>query len=367
MFRKIYSYAVIAAVCVSFCACGTGKKGSSGSRSAVTALPSASSEKASASPASESREKGTAENENTYEKITSDAQPKMVDGIEICGKSAYELYTYVPSSAGKYASVVNSIADKVKGTARVYDMVIPISVGITFPDNLRDKINSSDQGKALEKIAGMMNKNVREVSLYDVLMRHRTEYIYFRTDHHWTTLGAYYAYTKYCEAAGIQAHKLSEYRKTVSRGFTGTFATKSSSLKADNVQVYHPVNEKKLQLTYTSADGRKVKWPVIANLDKYGASNKYIGFIAGDQPFEQIKNRNIHDRSTCLVVKESFGNVFVPFVADHYQTTYVIDYRYWNGSISRFVRQKKIKNVILANNISMTRNNYLIGQLARRE
>lgn len=365
MFRKLCSVLIAAAVCVSLCACGSGDADRSSSEenrtSSVSSVPA--SETASAAAGTQAAETP----EPSYKKITSDAQPKIVDGVEICGNAAYELYTYIPSSAKKYAGVVNSIADKIKGTANVYDMVIPISVGITFPDNLLKKINSSDQKKALDKMAGMMNKNVNEVSLYDILMQHRTEYIYFRTDHHWTALGAYYAYTRYCEAAGIKPHKLSDYKKTVSKGFTGSFATKSTSLKADNVQVYHPVNEKKLKMTYTSSSGAHVSWPVIADLDKYGASNKYIGFIAGDQPFEQIKNKSIKKGSSCLIVKESFGNVLVPFIADHYQTTYVIDYRYWNGSISRFVKQNKIKNVIFANNISMTRNNYLIGQLAKRE
>ncbi len=78
-----------------------------------------------------------------------------------------------------------------------------------------------------------------------------------------------------------------------------------------------------------------------------------------------IRNKDITDGSSCIVVKESYGNAFVPFLADHYQTIYIIDYRYWEGDLYDFIKKKKLREVILVNNISMTRNSYLIGKLAQ--
>ena len=66
-----------------------------------------------------------------------------------------------------------------------------------------------------------------------------------------------------------------------------------------------------------------------------------------------------------MVVKESYGNAFVPYLADHYEKIYVIDYRYWKGSISDLAKQHKAQDVIFINNISMTRNAYLIGKIAQ--
>ena len=73
-------------------------------------------------------------------------------------------------------------------------------------------------------------------------------------------------------------------------------------------------------------------------------------------------NKTVTDGSACVVVKESFGNAFVPFLVDHYQYIYVIDYRYWEGSISDLVKEKGATDVILLNNLSMIRNKYLVGQ-----
>lgn len=138
--------------------------------------------------------------------------------------TAYELYTYLDKVADNYAKSVNKVADTLAGKSDVYDLVIPLSSGITFPDNLKDKISSSDQHDAMQKIQAKMDKHVKNVDVYDVLMQHRTEYEYFRTDHHWTTLGAYYAYTEFCKAKGITPESLDAYSKKQDfDGFLGSF------------------------------------------------------------------------------------------------------------------------------------------------
>ena len=70
------------------------------------------------------------------------------------------------------------------------------------------------------------------------------------------------------------------------------------------------------------------------------------------------------DGSSCVVVKESFGNAFVPFLTDHYQTIHVIDYRYWKGSLSQFVTENNVQDVLFVNNLSAIRGSYQVGKLA---
>ena len=80
-----------------------------------------------------------------YDKIESKEKVKVVNGVAVVGSSAYELFTYRESSAKAYAKAVNALAKDLDGKAEVYDMVIPLSSGITFPDNLADKIDSTNQ------------------------------------------------------------------------------------------------------------------------------------------------------------------------------------------------------------------------------
>ena len=300
-----------------------------------------------------------------YDKLESKEKVKVVNGVAVVGNSAYELFTYRESSAKAYAKAVNALAKDLDGKAEVYDMVIPLSSGITFPDNLVDKIDSTNQRDAMLSIMGMMNSQVKSVDIYDALMKHRKEYIYFRTDHHWTALGAYYAYTALCEEMGIEPEKLEEYETREFEGFVGSFYndTKNESLKKhpDVITAYLPKSEAKMHVT--PAKGQDYDWDIIYDVSAYGASLKYSTFIASDNPFTEITNQTLTDESSCIVVKESFGNAFVPFLVDHYQHVYVVDYRYWQGNLSKLAEEKKAKDVILLNNLSMIRNQYLVGQL----
>lgn len=306
--------------------------------------------------------------QGSYEKITSQAKIKSFGGTIQVGDSGYELYTYVKESAQKYASTVNKTAGKLKGTSQVYDIVVPTSIGITLPDNKVKKVNSSNQKNAIRSIYQRLNKNVTEIDLYDTLMQHRTEYIYFRTDHHWTHKGAYYAYQKFCQEKGITPHKLSDYTRKSFGTYLGSFyldTNKSKQLRKDKLQAYFPVNNKRLQMAYTTQKGAHYKGPVIYDGTNYSTSLKYCVFIGGDNPYSVIKNKKIKDGSSCIVVKESYGNAFIPYLTDHYQKIYVIDYRYWNGSVTSLAKREKVEDVIFINNISMTRNAYLLGKLAQ--
>lgn len=302
-----------------------------------------------------------------YEKILSEGTIKVYENTAtaVLDDSAYEIYNYVNSAASRYAKAINKLTKSLDSSVKVYDLIAPTSVGIMFPDNKRKKLNSSSQKEALENIEQKLSGREIFVPLYDKLMRHRTEYIFFRTDHHWTSLGAYYAYEAFCEAKNIMPNQLSGYEVKKSENFTGSFyreTNQDKNLRADTLEAIYPLG-KQLSMKYTTTDGNTISAPVIADADKFSSGTKYSVFIAGDNPYTVIQNKEITNGSSCIVVKESFGNAFVPFLADHYQTIYVIDYRYWEGKLIDFIKKKKTREVVLINNISMTRNSYLIGKL----
>ena len=169
--------------------------------------------------------------QSQYPEITSDGKVKSYQGVVAVDDAAYELYTYLDDVAGNYADSINKVASALDGKADVYDMVIPLSSEITFPDNLKDEINSSDQHQAMQDIQAKMNDKVKSVDIYDALMQHRNEYIYFRTDHHWTALGAYYAYRQFCEKKGIEPEDLTGYETKEFDGVLGSFYNDTSDAK----------------------------------------------------------------------------------------------------------------------------------------
>lgn len=304
-----------------------------------------------------------------YPSVEANGKFKSYGNVVRIGDTGFELYSYTESGAEKYASVVNRTAKALKDTADVYEVLVPLSSGVTLPDEYFGEIKSSNQRKSLDKIIEKAAADVKVVDMYDNLMQHRDEYIYFRTDHHWTALGAYYGYERFCEEKGVLPITL-ERRESANFGdFLGSFyqdtdESKKMEKNPDTMQVYYPISDG-LSLRYTNQQGNKGSWEVIHDVSDYPVSIKYSTFIAGDNPYTRIKNESLPDGETCVVVKESFGNAFVPYLADHYSKIYVIDYRYWEGNLIDFAKEKKADDVIFVNNLSMIRSDYLTGRLSQ--
>lgn len=301
--------------------------------------------------------------------ITTSDKPYQSGGVYVVGSAGYEMYNYVGSLAEKYQSTVNAVADSLSGVSQVYAMAIPLSSGITLPDELFSDIPGSGQAQAEKDILAGMGQNVKTIPLHDVMMSHRTEYIYFRTDHHWTALGAYYAYVQFCTAKGITPHNLSDYEVSQFPGFLGSFYNdggKPDAMKndPDTVNAYHPVSATASMKYGDNENSTLTGGQVIFDESTASASLKYGTFIMGDNPFTVIENPEVSNGESCIVVKESFGNAFVPFLVDHYQTVYVVDYRYYSGSITQLARDKGVKDVLFVNNLSAIRGSYQMGKLA---
>ena len=171
----------------------------------------------------------------------------------------------------------------------------------------------------------------------------------------------------FCNVKGIESHELSEYKKENFGKYLGSFYTdsnKNPQLKADSVKAYYPLAIDSISMKYTDRNGQTYSGRIIENGKGYGVSLKYVAFIDGDNPYTAITNSSIKDKSSIVVVKESFGNAFVPYLADHYHKIYVVDYRYWEGNLKKLVKEKGVSEVLFINNISMTRNSYLLGRFA---
>ena len=302
--------------------------------------------------------------------ITTDATPYQSGGVYVVGDAGYEMYSYVASIAEKYQTVVNNMADTLKGVSNVYVMAIPLSSGITLPDALYSEIPGSDQQQAEKDILAGMGQNVKTVPLYDTLMSHRTEYVYFRTDHHWTALGAYYAYVQFCNVKGITPHALSDYEVTQFPGYLGSFYNDGGkpTAMADNpdvVNAYHPVSSTAAMKYGSNENSTLTGGKVIYDESTAPASLKYGTFIMGDNPYTVIENPEVHNGESCIVVKESFGNALVPFLVDHYETVYVVDYRYYDGSVSALAKAKGVTDVLYGNNLSAIRASDKVGAMNR--
>jgi len=138
----------------------------------------------------------------------------------------------------------------------------------------------------------------------------------------------------------------------------------------DTVEAYVPKGTNDLY-TYDEK-GERTLWRggvVRRETDKFyaAAASKYNCFIVGDNPFTEIHNENISaDRkgTAVLLVKESFGNAFAPFLVDSYEYVYVVDYRKYNGTLSQLVDAKGIDDVIFLNNVVAATGSARLAEMA---
>lgn len=279
--------------------------------------------------------------------VTPDEDATVKGTIILSGDRAMEIYTYSESSAKRYASIINSLAKSVP-TAKVYSIIAPTSV--EFYGTKKYRSGEHSQHDAIKNVYSMLDPSVTAVDVYSPIMEKADEYIYFRTDHHWTARGAYYAYTAFCKAANTQAPPIASYSTHNIDGFLGSLyrQTQSSALKnnPDYVECFELLTQAENTVYTSSAMTDGVKTYVVAK--KVSGDNKYLAFISGDQPLEKITT-GVTNGKKILVIKESFGNAFVPFLCNNYQEVYVVDPRKIDMNLPEFVKNNGIGEVLAVN------------------
>ncbi len=301
---------------------------------------------------------------------TDDGGGNKVGGMYLNGDTAYQLYTFNDQNSRAYASLINKFASQVAGKAEVYDMIVPLHYQIALSRQAAEKYGASDCESAIEYMYSGLSENVYAVDTLPQLISHNGEYLYYRTDHHWTARGAYYAYLAFCEIKGIEPTPLEDYERLRFDGFLGTLYAQADQPAAmnnnpDYVEAFVPVGTN--DITVTDRDGNVIEYEIVnTKTDVWypAAGAKYNCFIAGDNPLSEIHNPTITDGSSIVIVKESYGNAFVPFLVDSYEYVYVIDYRYWSGELSDFVLENEIGDVLFLNVVNVTSTSTRLSELA---
>lgn len=277
---------------------------------------------------------------------------EQIGSLYLNGDSAYELYYFSEKAVRAHASLLNTVQamfPKVKLSA----MIVPNSFGVILDPKVQEKLASSGMDQAIAYSYSLMDKRVNTVNVFDALSAHKKEYIYFRTDHHWTQLGAYYGYQEYCKSMGYSTRPLSNYQKMDFPEFYGTFyffMNRPESLKGhpDQVTAYQgSMNTMK----YTDSKGNLQEGKLINDASQMLPGNKYNCFMLGDHGYVEIHNEGAPRKKSILVLKDSYGNAFVPLLAQDYRDVYVVDYRHYQGNASSLIQEKGIEEILFLNNI----------------
>lgn len=193
-----------------------------------------------------------------------------------------------------------------------------------------------DQTRLLDQVKETVGEE-HFVEVLPVLEAHHEEYIYYKTDHHWTTLGAHYAYQEWAADMGLTPVSFTkEDAVTVAEEFLGTLHSKVNiAASPDTIQVYGPSLEKEYSVYYDLGNQGKTSIYEKKHLD---TKNKYGYFLDDNHGFVQIET-GVDNGRTLLVIKDSYANCFVPFALEHYETVCIIDLRYCNMRLYQLIDQ----------------------------
>lgn len=290
-----------------------------------------------------------------------DTEPSDMGSFMIANGRGYEYYHFNEENTNNFILAVNDAARNLSSSVSFYCMVAPTAMDVMLKESylVENNVDSSDQRKAIDDYiypsVSAMNSSVRTVPVFTPLREHCGEYIYFRSDRTWTQLGAYYAYRSFCSTKGIEPVSLDSLTKEGYDGFSGGFyrETGSDALYDDTVEAYFPNGN--TSMDFTDRDGEEYEgWSVITDGEGYDSSLLYLIFTAGDQPYKVLENSDITDDSACIVVQDSFGNYFTPFLTQHYHRVYVVDYSYYEHSVPALVSETGATDVILLTSVMAT-------------
>jgi len=262
------------------------------------------------------------------------------------------VYKDNPKATKKYIDVLNEYAQRFSGNSNIYAMLIPTQIEF---DGSKFGLLSDSQKDTIDHIYSSLS-NIKTVNVYDTLEAHKSEYLYFRTDHHWTQRGGYYAYQSFMNLKGEPVIPLGLMKQSKITGFLGYLYdeanAKDYAAYADEIEYFefvknYPVTikgvEKGIPFQY-----QKNMYSVPSDLSEAN----YGIFLDGDHQYAEITTDNKNGQ-VALVIKDSYANAVIPFLAIHYEKIIIVDPRSYTGSVTNLTNKHDFDDIIFINNATV--------------
>ena len=203
-----------------------------------------------------------------------------------------------------------------------------------------------DQTQMFSMVRKDLGDSVEWIDVSTELNKHKTEKIYYKTDHHWTTLGAFYAFQAAAPSLGIEGDLSGKYvSHAVSNSFNGMLASKSGVNlgEKEQIDIYVPTEEDTdLIIDYVDEGKRSTS---LYDSSKLKEKDQYTVFLGGNSSLLDIRTVSTSTKRL-LLVKDSFANSFIPFLTPYYREIVVVDPRYYSGTINDLMDSYRISEVL---------------------
>ena len=270
------------------------------------------------------------------------------NGLFIYDGAVYTPGFYSPENFSSLADV-GVYYKNLFGADRMTICVGPTSGVMVDNDELRDIL--LDYRAAYDSIGSICSsKGLNGPNICEEILGHRDEYLYYKTDHHWTDRGAYYAYAAFAKSVGFEPTPIENFElKILSETYQGSMYdyTQNEIVKTfyDTVEAYMPTKAQTMTIQTKQGDYQTYDSSIMA------WSTTYAAFLCGDNPYTVINVPENPQNLNILVLKDSFGNAFIPFLSEHYGNIYVVDTRYSAFNIKDLLGDVHFTDILFINNL----------------
>lgn len=261
-------------------------------------------------------------------------QEKEIGGVYL-GSDGYLIERHLP---GDYSAVQESkkiaLLDKLVWEWDAGVMLVPTADNI-LTDKLPRYAPYYDEKQLLDQVESHVGEE-HFIDVYTVLQEHAQEEIYYRTDHHWTSLGAAYGYDAWAAYTGRRGGRYgAEDMELVAEGFLGTLQAKVNlDMAGDSIYYFPETLKRPLKVTYDL----KVETDTCYEASHLDTKNKYGFFLDDNHAFVEIET-GYPNHHTLFVIKDSYANCFIPLLIPHYERIYVLDPRHFRGRLFEFMEK----------------------------
>ncbi len=277
-------------------------------------------------------------------------------GDAYIGKDGYQFEKILPEDVDEEQVAKNTdyMADYIQyatdrlGEEKVSFMLLPTS-GLVLQEKLPSHAILFPQEAYLDEIENAM-PDCNIIDMRERFAKETDTQLYYKTDHHWTTDGAYLAYEQWCDKTNHPNPNKSDYERIQATDtFRGTLYSKilAPDSAYDSICIYESeeITSSDMYINGTFSGG-------VYKEEKLLEKNKYEVFLGGNYGEVQIVNFAQKNGENLLIIKDSFANAYVPFMVEHYENVYMIDLRYYSGNIPEYMEEKGITEVLILYNIS---------------
>lgn len=277
---------------------------------------------------------------------------KVEEGNILIGQDGWmftKLFSVDDATQKQLDKNVQAVADFAANYPGRVTFLLAPSASVIYEDMLPTGAPMIDENAMLDEIFAKIGESASVLDLRQTFTENKEEYLYFKTDHHWTPYGAYLAYQQFCNLKGLIPFDLNAHEAVTVEDFQGTHysATRLWNVQNDSITYYPLDNPMTIYRITGEAQYEPETTENLINTEKFDTRDKYAAFLDGNNGYSVIEGNGT---GSILVVKDSYANSFIPYLTENYAKIGVVDFRNFKYGLDSTIQQEGYDQILILYN-----------------